>query len=55
MLFSVFLAPAVPVNTSLARFSIYCDLDKSDIENIALSIVSTLREMNVESRYPARY
>lgn len=52
ILFSVFLAPAVPENTGLARFSIYHGLREKDIDYIAENILDVLRSIGAQSEFP---
>lgn len=51
ILFSVFLYPAVPQNTSLARFSIYYELTEKDVEIMAEKTLKCLRDMNISTHY----
>lgn len=54
ILFSVFLFPAVPKGTSLARFSIYSELTKTDIEYIAEHTHVAMKKLGIESKYPKK-
>ncbi|MDG5815092.1 aminotransferase class I/II-fold pyridoxal phosphate-dependent enzyme [Chitinispirillales bacterium ANBcel5] len=47
VLFSVFLYPATPKDTSLARFSIFSEITKEEIETVAESTLKCLRDMGV--------
>jgi len=52
ILFSVFLAPAVPPNSSLARFSMYANLTKEDVEMVARETIDAMKMLGIESRFP---
>ena len=54
ILFSVFVAPAVPKACSLARFSIYTHLTKRDIEYIAETTIKVLNEKGLKSEFPKK-
>jgi 8-amino-7-oxononanoate synthase len=54
ILFSVFVAPAVQKNCSLARFSIYTHLTKADIEFIAESTIQVLHDKGLRSEFPKK-
>lgn len=54
ILFSVFLAPAVPKDTGLARFSIYYGLSENDINHIAENIIDAMHKLNIRSQFPGR-
>ena len=54
ILFSVFVAPAVPRNCSLARFSIYTHLTQSDIEYIAETTIKILNDKGLKSEFPIK-
>jgi CAI-1 autoinducer synthase len=51
ILFSVFVAPAVPRDCSLARFSIYTHLTKKDIEYIAETTINILTDKGLKSEF----
>ncbi len=52
ILFSAFLPPAVPENTSLARFSIYFGITEEEIEYMAEQIIDSLKMLNITSQFP---
>ena len=54
ILFSVFVAPAVPKECSLARFSIYTHLTKRDIEYIAETTIKVLNDKGLKSEFPKK-
>lgn len=54
ILFSVFVAPAVPQNCSLARFSIYTHLTRTDIEYIADTTIKILNDKGLKSEFPKK-
>ena len=54
ILFSVFVAPAVQRECSLARFSIYTHLTKTDIEFIAESTIQVLKDNRLKSEFPKK-
>ncbi|KMQ52705.1 aminotransferase class I and II [Chitinispirillum alkaliphilum] len=47
VLFSVFLYPAIPKDTSLARFSVYSEITPREIEIVAQTTIETLKQMGV--------
>jgi 7-keto-8-aminopelargonate synthetase-like enzyme len=55
ILVSVFTAPAVPRDTSLARFSIHCETTPEDIERAADTTARTIAKMGVQVRPPKPY
>jgi CAI-1 autoinducer synthase len=54
ILFSVFLTPAVPAGTSLARFSIYSELKENEIDRMAEQTIDALNLLGLESKYPKK-
>ena len=48
ILVSIFTVPAVPKDTSLARFSIHCQITRSDMEKVANATAESLRELGVD-------
>jgi len=49
--FAVFLAPAVPKNTGLARFSIHSELSEDDVNHIAEQTIDAMKKLDIESKY----
>jgi CAI-1 autoinducer synthase len=52
ILVSVFTAPAVPRDTSLARFSIHCDTTEADMHRVADATAESIAKMGVEVKPP---
>jgi CAI-1 autoinducer synthase len=52
VLLSVFTEPAVPKDTSLARFSIHCNISRQDIEKVAQAAAECARILGVEFKAP---
>jgi CAI-1 autoinducer synthase len=52
ILVSVFTAPAVPRDTSLARFSIHCDVTEKDMEKVADAAAESIEKMGVKVKPP---
>ena len=51
VLFSVFLHPAIPKNTSLARFSVYFEMNEKDVETIAEKTIKCIRDLKIETHF----
>jgi len=49
--FAVFLSPAVPKNTGLARFSIHSQLSKDDISHIAEQTIDAMKKLGITSQF----
>jgi CAI-1 autoinducer synthase len=55
ILVSVFTAPAVPRDTSLARFSIHCETTEEDMYRVADATAECIAKMGVEVKPPFSY
>jgi CAI-1 autoinducer synthase len=55
VLVSVFTAPAVPRDTSLARFSIHCEVTAEDMERVADAAAGAIAKMGVRVKPPFSY
>lgn len=53
ILVSVFTAPAVPRDTSLARFSIHCEVTAEDMLRVANAAADAIAKMGVQVKPPA--
>ncbi len=55
ILVSVFTAPAVPRDTSLARFSIHCETTPEDMVRVADAAAAAISKMGVKVKPPASF